>query len=278
MKAFVFNHDRCNGCRNCQFACKDEHCNNDWSPYAKQQPDVGHFWINVDEKTRGTVPKVKVSYIVKMCQHCENAPCMDAAPEAVYRRDDGLVIIDPEKAKGLASLVDSCPYGAIFYNAELDIPQKCTGCAHLIDDGWDVPHCVDCCPTGALRFGDEADFAEEIAASELLIEGTDTKPRVYYLNLPKRFIGGIVVDIDADEVVIGAKVTLQNLETEEVVVTLTDDFGDYWFKQIDAAPYNLYFEKEGYMTRTISTSTVEADKNVGVTELFKTPAVLAQAL
>ena len=90
---------------------------------------------------------------------------MAAAPEAVYRRDDGLVIVDPEKAHGLRELVEACPYGAIYYNEELDMPQKCTGCAHLVDAG-ELPHCVDVCPHEALRFGDEEDFAEEIAAAD----------------------------------------------------------------------------------------------------------------
>ena len=167
-KVFVYDHDKCNGCRNCQLACKDEHVDNEWAPWAKPQPDTGQFWTRVEERVRGQVPKVRVSYTVRMCQHCGDAPCMAAAPEAVYRRPDGLVIVDPEKAHGLRELVEACPYGAIYYNEELDIPQKCTGCAHLVDAG-ELPHCVDVCPHEALRFGDEEDFAEEIAAAEALM-------------------------------------------------------------------------------------------------------------
>ena len=29
MKVIKFDHDRCNGCYNCQIACKDENCGND---------------------------------------------------------------------------------------------------------------------------------------------------------------------------------------------------------------------------------------------------------
>ena len=147
-KVFVYDHDKCNGCRNCQLACKDEHVDNEWAPWAKPQPDTGQFWTRVEERVRGQVPKVRVSYTVRMCQHCGDAPCMAAAPEAVYRRDDGLVIVDPEKARGLRELVEACPYGAIYYNEGLDLPQKCTGCAHLVDAG-ELPHCVDVCPHGA---------------------------------------------------------------------------------------------------------------------------------
>ena len=41
----------CNGCHNCQVACKDEHVGNDWSPIAKPQPDTGQFWNKVDDMT-----------------------------------------------------------------------------------------------------------------------------------------------------------------------------------------------------------------------------------
>ena len=85
--------------------------------------------------------------------------CIEAAPDAVYKRDDGLVIVDPVKAKGNRGLVDACPYGAIYYNEELDVPQKCTGCAHLVDAG-ELPHCVDVCPHEALRFGDDLEVME----------------------------------------------------------------------------------------------------------------------
>ena len=41
MKAFVIDVGRCNGCYSCQIVCKDEHVGNDWTPYAKPQPDTG---------------------------------------------------------------------------------------------------------------------------------------------------------------------------------------------------------------------------------------------
>lgn len=268
-KVFIFDAAKCNGCRNCQLACKDEHVDNEWLPYSLPQPDTGHFWTRMEEIVRGQVPKVKVSYVMHRCQHCDDAPCMKAAPEAVHKRDDGLVIIDPAAAKGKHELVDACPYGAIFWNEELSVPQKCTGCAHLVDVG-EIPHCVDVCPHEALRFGDEKDFADEIARAESIMpeRAEADKPRMYYLNLPKRFIGGVVVDLEQDEVIIGATVTLENLETSEVSVTETDEFGDFWFHQIPAAPHRVYVEAESYLTRAIEVDTTDEDKNTGPIELF----------
>ena len=135
MKVFVFDSTKCNGCYGCQLACKDEHWNNEWPPYALPQPDTGHFWCRMTQTDHGQVSKVRVEYTPLFCNHCDHAPCIEAAPDAVYKRDDGLVIVDPVKAKGNRGLVDACPYGAIYYNEGLDLPQKCTGCAHLVDAG-----------------------------------------------------------------------------------------------------------------------------------------------
>ena len=148
MKSFVIDARLCIGCYNCQIACKDEHCGNDWTPYAKPQPDTGQFWLEVREEERGTIQKVTVAYIPWMCQHCDNAPCMKVcAVAAIYKRDDGLVIIDPKKCNGCMHCVDACPYESIFFNQDLNIAQKCTGCAHLLDRGWPItePRCVDYC-------------------------------------------------------------------------------------------------------------------------------------
>ncbi len=241
MKVFVFDSTKCNGCYGCQLACKDEHWNNEWPPYALPQPDTGHFWCRMTQTDHGQVSKVRVEYTPLFCNHCDHAPCIEAAPDAVYKRDDGLVIVDPVKAKGNRGLVDACPYGAIYYNEELDVPQKCTGCAHLVDEG-ELPHCVDLCATGALRFGEEEGFAAEIAQAETLADPAHG-PRVYYLNRPHLFIGGEVWDPVADEVLEGARVTLSG---DADRVTASDEFGDFWFNRLDAGDYAMRIEADGY--------------------------------
>lgn len=269
-KVFIFDVSKCSGCRNCQIACKDEHVDNDWSPYALPQPDTGQFWTRIEEKVRGQVPKVKVAYTLRMCQHCADAPCKKVAPDAVIERDDGLVIIDPTKAKGREELVRACPYGAIFWNEELSVPQKCTGCAHLVDAG-QIPHCVDVCPHGAIRFGDEEEFATELTASEALEpeRAEKDRPRVHYLNLPKRFLAGCVIDPEEDEVIIGAKVTAENVDSGQARAVITDDFGDFWFHQVEAAHWRVYVEAEGFMTRVFDADTCEEDRNMGYLELYR---------
>jgi Fe-S-cluster-containing dehydrogenase component len=249
MKVFCIDVAYCNGCYNCQIACKDEHCEVAWPPYTAPQPLIGQFWCKLDQKTRGKVPWVRVAYTPVICGHCEDAPCEKVATDgAVYRRDDGLVVIDPDKAKGQRAIAEACPLGAVYYNEELELPQKCTGCAHLLDDGWSSPRCVDACATGALRYGEEEEF--DLTDCVCLDPLNGLGSHVYYRNLPKRWVAGCVVDFAKDEVVIGAAVDL--LLNSKVCASLkTDEFGDFKFEQVEAEKYELKISIEGYATTTI---------------------------
>ena len=250
MKVLVVDLAKCNGCRCCQLACKDEHCGNDWSPYAAPQPMSGQFWCNFEEEERGRVPVVRVAYTPVFCGHCDECPLLTAAPECVHRTVDGFVLIDPETARGRADLAELCPYGRVFHNVERDVPQKCTGCAHLLENGWAEPRCVDACATGALRFGDEADFADEIARAQRGSAGFADDPRigshVYYLNAPKRWIAGTVADRGINEVVIGADVTIRNDTGEKIAHVQTDWAGDFRYFDCEQARYSVRIEAPGY--------------------------------
>ena len=263
MKAFVIDISRCNGCYCCQIACKDEHVGNDWTPYAKPQPDTGQFWLKQNEFVRGTVPKVKVYYLPVLCMHCEDAPCIPSCPieGAIYKRDDGLVIIDPVKCTGCKNCVDLCPYGVIYFNEGLNIAQKCTGCAHLLDDGWKEPRCVDACPTEALKFGEESEFSNLIGEAEVLHPEFGAKPRVYYLKVPKKFVAGTLYDPVEKEVIIGAACTLTVSGGESFAAT-TDGFGDFWFEGLKEGTFTLKIEKGG-KTKTIDSISTEKDVNLG---------------
>ncbi|MDR1712640.1 MAG: hypothetical protein LBR39_02435, partial [Coriobacteriales bacterium] len=60
-KVFLIDMKGCVGCHGCQIGCKDEHCGNDWSPYALPQPLTGQFWCKINQTERGARPHVKVS-------------------------------------------------------------------------------------------------------------------------------------------------------------------------------------------------------------------------
>jgi tetrathionate reductase subunit B len=272
-KVFVIDVAKCNGCHSCQIVCKDEHVANDWAPIAKPQPEIGQFWLEVKERVRGTVPKVKVAYRPHLCMHCDQAPCIESCPVtgALYKREDGLVIIDPVKCTGCRLCVDACPYeGVIYFNEDLNIAQKCTGCAHLLDDGWAEPRCADACPTLAIRFLDEA------AAQELMAQGqvwrpelkSKVKPRVYYLGLPQKFIAGTVYDPVEEEVVIGASVTLKpataaagKAGTPQTIKT--DSYGDFWFEGLPDGLYEVEIASGQKSKVFQGLDTAGADINLG---------------
>lgn len=264
MKTFIVDVSICNGCYNCQIACKDEHVANDWTPYAKPQPDTGQFWLKLNEYIRGTVPKVKIHYIPLMCQHCEDAPCRQACKVegAIYQRQDGLVIIDPTKCTGCRNCVDSCPYGAIYFNEDLNIAQKCSGCAHLLDKGWKEPRCVDACPTQALRLLEESEAEELIEKAEILHPKYNTKVRAYYLNIPKKFVAGTVYDPNEREIIKGAKCILITSESKDYIA-FTDGFGDFWFEGLNESTYSLKIEANGFASKNIESISTEKDVNLG---------------
>lgn len=234
-KVFVFDHSVCNGCYNCQIACKDEHCNNDWPPYSAPEPMTGQYWCKLNETTHGQAPKVRLEY--RPVFGAQTEAIRKYAPEVLMDREDGLVVIEPEKAKGRKDLAEK--FEGVYWNEELNIPQGCNGCAHLVDAG-ELPHCVDACTLGALRFGDEEEFAEQIANAEQI----DPESSVYYINMPHLFAAGEVWDPVDNEVIIGAKVVLTC--GDKKWETTTDEFGDFWFRRIDAGEYHLSIEAEGF--------------------------------
>ncbi len=271
MKAFVIDVTRCNGCYNCQIGCKDEHCGNDWIPYSKPQPDTGHFWGRLDERVRGTIPKVKIAYIFVPCQHCKNASCVQACePGAISRREDGLVVIDPANCTGCRKCLEpsACPYGAIYFNEKLKLAQKCTGCAHLIDSGWKLPRCAENCPHESIKFGEESELKELIAKAEILHPEYGLKPRVYYIGLPKKFIAGTVYDPGKKEIIKNATCTLSGDNVSYIAVT--DTYGDFWFEGLKTGTYSLKINAAGFTAKTIDKIETEKDINLGDIPLLYT--------
>jgi Fe-S-cluster-containing dehydrogenase component len=111
----------CTNCNLCTLAVMDEYVGNDWPGYTKPMPRHGHRWIDILQKERGQVPMIDVAYVPTMCNHCDNAPCIAKGGEAIRKREDGIMLIDPEKAKGRKDLVEACPYGHIWWNEEFAV-------------------------------------------------------------------------------------------------------------------------------------------------------------
>ncbi|UCE33171.1 MAG: oxidoreductase, partial [Deltaproteobacteria bacterium] len=166
------------------------------------------------------------------------------------------------KAQGQKYLVDACPYGAIWWNEEHALPQKCTLCAHLLDEGWKEPRCVQACPTGALRIDklEDGEMEKRITAEalETLYPEYNTEPRVYYKNLhrfARCFIAGsVAVQLNGkEECAEGAKVTLLNPANQNIGECMTDNYGDFKFDNLEenSGTYILQIAYTGYTLKAI---------------------------
>jgi len=260
--SLIIDIEKCEGCHNCFLACKDEHVDNDWEGISLGQRKHGSQWMKILRKERGRFPVVDVAYLPIPCMQCDDAPCIKASTNgAVYKRNDGIVLIDPEKAKGQRDIVKACPYGASEWNDEKEVSQKCTLCAHLLDSGWKEPRCVQSCPTGALRslYLEDAEM-KKIAVSEhleILHPEYGTSPRVYYQNLFRFFrcfiSGSVAFEREGhSECAEGARVILLK-DGQRRGEMVTDTYGDFKFDHLEenSGDYRLEVSLEGFETKVV---------------------------
>jgi Fe-S-cluster-containing dehydrogenase component len=233
---------RCDNCRVCFLAVKDEYVGNDFLGYSAAQPAQGHNWLDIRRKERGAYPLVEARFMPVMCNHCDDAPCLKAARDgAVRKRPDGIVLIDPEKSRGQRQIVDACPYGAVSWNEERQIPQAWPFDAHLLDSGWTRTRGEQACPAGVFRtIKAEDEEMRRIQADErleVLEPALGTRPRVYYKNLhlvTECFVGGTVVTQAGgiEECAAGAEVVLSK-DGREIGRATTDAFGEFKIDRLE---------------------------------------------
>ena len=188
------------------------------------------------------MPMIDIAYVPTMCNHCDDAPCIKAAPKgAISKRNDGIVLIDPVKAKGQKQLVEACPYGHIWWNEELQLPQAWTFDAHLIDQGWQQTRGQQSCPTGAMRaikvededmaqHGARAEPRSHEARARRQAAGLLPQPVALFEMLHRRL--GLREKNGAVDCVEGASVQLVK-DGVSVAVTTTDNYGDFKFDKLD---------------------------------------------
>ncbi len=299
----VIDVTRCDGCGSCLLSVKDEYTYNEYPGYCGNQPVDGYTWLTLKEFEQGHGTKLKMDYVPVMWPHNRNLNTdIPGVPEgAIYVREDGLTIIDPEKAKGCRALYDyfakiynGYQYPAvkeydsknkqinnpdvIFWNEEQQLPQIYILDAHRLDEGERIVRCAEDCPTQAMHWGDlndpESDVSKFVAAHPDEIEdyfqeeGADYVVRYY--KLPKPFLAGEVMVSDSADCVKGAKVTLTpSCKHGTVRQTETDFFGDFEFKGLRLnGTYTVRAEVPGYQPKEV-TVTVDEAKNLGVITLDK---------
>ncbi len=263
----------CTNCNLCTLAAMDEYVDNEWPGYSAPMPKHGHKWINILQKERGQMPMIDIAYVPTMCNHCDDAPCIKADQAgAITKRGDGIVLIDPVKAKGRKDLVEACPYGHIWWNDELQLPQHWTFDAHLIDQGWQQTRGQQSCPTGAMRAIKVEDEEMARLASDEKLEvmrpELGSRPRVYYRNLwryAKCFIGGSVAEekngvVDCVE---GATIRLLR-DGNAVAETTSDNYGDFKFDRLaeNSGAYTVEIAAAGRPAKTVA-ATLGQSINLG---------------
>ena len=253
---------KCFNCNNCALAIHDEYCGNAFPGYAEEMPRQGHRWLDIRQREHGEFPMVEVTYLPVTCNHCDEPACMKAAKDgAITKRDDGIVIFDPQRATGQKDLVKSCPYGVVWWNEEKQLPQTWPLDAHLLDRGWKETRASQVCPTGALQTvqaeDDEMQRRVRDEALEVLHPEFGTKPRVYYKNLDRyrqSFVGGALEGPigGAVECVAGARVALFK-GAEKLAETTSDTFGEFRFRglDVDGTEYRIEVSAPRFAAKTL---------------------------
>ncbi|MCB4204888.1 4Fe-4S dicluster domain-containing protein [Deferribacterales bacterium Es71-Z0220] len=198
--AFIVDLRKCVGCGSCQVTCKQEN-----------EVPFGSFRSRVDYADIGKYPTPKRFFFPKLCNHCDNPPCLSPCPVkgATYKRKDGTVVVDRDLCLGCGRCADACPYGARYLNKNINIKNdpakypkveevkgktkkslfvidKCDFCFHRIAAGIEEPACVRNCPGKARYFGDLNDPNSTVSKLLKTVKGAKwneefgTKPRVTY--------------------------------------------------------------------------------------------------
>ena len=140
-KGFIFNHNKCVGCKSCSAACVLE---NSWSVQPR----------NIYTFNSEAEPLLQLINLTLACNHCESAVCMKGCPTSSFEREPltGAIIFDEMKCIGCRYCQWNCPYDAPKYDSVKKIITKCNLCYSGLIEGRQ-PACSSACPTGALSFG-----------------------------------------------------------------------------------------------------------------------------
>lgn len=139
-RVFYVDLARCTGCDTCMIACKDR---------ANLADEVD--WVRIERRETGLFPRVRLTFRVVHCNHCERPACLDACPVAAITRDAaGWVQIDATRCTGCGACVTACPFEAVTLGPD-GLATKCNGCADQVASGLE-PTCVRACPMRALFF------------------------------------------------------------------------------------------------------------------------------
>lgn len=159
-RGFLLDVDTCVGCASCVSACREAS--------GTPQGEEGRRRLVRYELEGGELRHVPLS-----CLHCAEPACARVCPaRAVFKRPDGVVVVDPGLCIGCRYCRQACPFDIPRY---LDgVMDKCDFCSGAFR-GPKAPRCASACPTGALRSGTLAEL-REVADGEVRLLDAPTNP------------------------------------------------------------------------------------------------------
>jgi Fe-S-cluster-containing dehydrogenase component len=105
--AMVIDLQKCVGCGACALACKTE--NNT----ALRKKGQTYNWADYIHETTGKFPNTGYKTMPVLCNHCTDAPCVEACPvepKAMYKTEDGITMLNNERCIGCRACQEACPY------------------------------------------------------------------------------------------------------------------------------------------------------------------------
>ena len=162
----------CIGCRACQVACKEWNelpieLTEQSGSYENPKALSGTTWKQVkfleqpasDQPADPSAPPEWLFYS-DSCKHCAEAPCLTACPTgAIFRTQDGIVLINEEVCNGNGHCVGACPFHVVGLREDTGIAGKCTFCYERVDAGLETA-CAQVCPTDCIEFGERAELVQ----------------------------------------------------------------------------------------------------------------------
>jgi tetrathionate reductase subunit B len=194
--------NRCIGCARCVEACKTENGVPDEPFYFRTWVERyvtysdGHTVVDSPNGGLNGYPWVadekhvlRTYFVPKLCNHCDNPPCVQVCPVgATFKTDDGVILVDKDYCIGCRYCIQACPYGARYLDPVRKVADKCTFCYHRVRKGLQ-PACVEVCPTQARIFGESRKMASPLrrlmrmSKIQVLKPSLNTEPKVFYADL-----------------------------------------------------------------------------------------------
>jgi len=195
--AMVIDLNTCVGCNACMVACAMENQTPVW--------DTKKWRTYVHDEEIGVGEDVHRRFFPRLCNHCDNPPCMTVCPTgATTKKENGIVVVDEDICMGCLACAMACPYharvevtyadvreGKEFYGSDYrrrnPSVDKCSFCDHRVEQGL-KPACVETCVGSSRMFGnldDPNDPVAQMVASGVarpLMPHIGTRPNVYYID------------------------------------------------------------------------------------------------